>query len=340
MDVLVGKTVAGVASAPLVPSATRSTVSRRGFLRALGAGSATIGVLLTGCDLAGPRPAAGSAAPTAASFDVIRSTAPAAAAAPSNVIRLSSVVIPQESRLYGHLLPEFERRTGYRVEVTTAHDQDVYGPARAGKFDIVLSHYQHEGVSPFVQAGFGEWPRMVFSSPGAVIGPPSDPAGIRGATDVVEAFRRIGRAGTPFVVNDIDGLRYVGEVIWRAANVPRGGWYVDKGTKGPDAMRAAAQAGGYTLWGVVPFLRLQQQGKLPLEPLLTGDQLLKSVMVTIVVSAQKVDGINAQGARSLQQYLLEAETQAKIRTFRMAGIAEPVWWPAAHDNEKAIMGRP
>jgi len=314
-------------------------MDRRAFLRALGAGSATIGVLLTGCDLAGPRPAAGSAAPAAASSDVIRSATPAAAAAPSNVIRLSSVVIPQESRLYDHLLPEFERRTGYRVQVTTA--QDVYGPARAGKFDIVLSHYQHEGVSAFVQEGFGEWPRLVFSSPGAVIGPPSDPAGIRGVTDVVEAFRRIGRAGTPFVVNDIDGLRYVGEVIWRAANVSTSGdWYVDKGTKGPDAMRAAAQAGGYTMWGLVPFFRLQQQGKLPLEPLLTGDQLLKSVMVTIVVSAQKVDGINTTGARSLQQYLLEAETQAKIRTFRMAGIAEQVWWPAAHDNEKAIMGRP
>ena len=340
MDVLVGKTVAGVVNAPLVPSATRSTVSRRGFLRALGVGSATIGVLLTGCDLAGPRPAAGSAAPAAASSDVIRSATPAAAAAPSNVIRLSSVVIPQESRLYEHLLPEFERRTGYRVEITTAHDHDVYGPARAGKFDIVLSHYQHEGVSPFVQEGFGEWPRMVFSSPGAVIGPPSDPAGIRGATDVVEAFRRIDRAGAKFVVNDQDGLRYLAEVIRRAGNLSSGDWYVDKGTRGPEAMRAAAQAGGYTLWGLVPFLRLQQQSKLPLEPLMNQDQLLKSVMVTIVVSAQKVGGINAQGAMSLQQYLLEAETQAKIRTFRMAGIAEQVWWPAAHDNEKAIMGRP
>ncbi len=313
-------------------------MDRRAFLRRLGVGSATIGVLLTGCDLAGPRPAAGSAAPAAASSDVIRSATPAAAAAPSNVIRLSSVVIPQESGLYGHLLPEFERRTGYRVEVTTA--QDVYGPARAGKFDIVLSHYQHEGVSPFVQEGFGEWPRMVFSSPGAVIGPPGDPAGIRGATDVVEAFRRIDRAGAKFVVNDQDGLRYLAEVIRRAGNLSSGDWYVDKGTRGPEAMRAAAQAGGYTMWGLVPFLRLQQQSKVPLEPLLTGDQLLKSVMVTIVVSAQKVSGVNAQGAMSLQQYLLEAETQAKIRTFRMAGIAEQVWWPAAHDNEKAIMGRP
>ena len=316
---------------------TGSEVSRRAFLRRLGAGGATLGVLLAGCEVAAPQPP--SATPGAAARSTgIQTATPGAAAVSSKVIRLSSVVVPQESGLYDQLFPEFERRTGYKIEVTTA--QDVYGPARAGKFDMVLSHYQHEGVSTFVQEGFGEWPRVVFYSPGAVIGPPNDPAGVRGVTDVVEAFRRIDRAGAAFVVNDIDGLRYLGEVIRSAANLSTSlDRYVDKGTKGAEAMRAAAQAGGYTMWGVVPFLRLQQQGKLPLEPLMIQDQLLKSVMVTIVVSTQKLGGINTDGARSLQQYLLEAGTQAKIRTFRMAGIAEQAWWPAAQDNEQAIMPR-
>lgn len=306
-----------------------SGISRRAFLGRLGTGSAAIGVVLAGCEMAGPRPESTPAVPGAA----------IAAPASPNVVRLSSVVIPQESGLYAQLLPEFERRSGLKVEVTTA--QDVYGPARAGKFDMVLSHYQHEGVSPFMLDGLGEWPRLVLSSPIALVGPPTDPAGVRGLTDLVEAFRRIAGKGAPFVVNDQDGLRYVGEIARRAAPLPAGGsWYVDNGTKGPEAMRAAAQAGGYTLWGVVPFLRLQQQSKLPLETLVTQDQLLRSVMLTTVVNEQKVGGVNAKGARSLQQYLLEAETQAKIRTFRMAGIAEQVWWPAAQDNEKGAFARP
>ena len=315
---------------------TSAQVDRRTFLRRLGASSATMGVLLAGCSLPGSSTQTKAPVTAAAASSQTQTATPGVASA-SSIIRLSSVVIPQESGLYASLLPEFEKRTGYRVEVTTA--QDVYGPARAGKFDMVLSHYQHEGVSAFVQEGFGEWPRLVFSSPGALIGPPGDPAGIRGATDIVEAVRRINRAGVPFVVNDIDGLRYVANVVRGAANLSAGEWYVDKGTKGPDAMRAAAQAGGYTMWGVVPFLRLQQQSKLPIEALMTGDQLLKSVMATIVVSSQKVSGVNSAGAKSLQQYLLEAETQAKIRTFRMAGSAEQLWWPAAQDNEKAIMPR-
>lgn len=312
----------------------RAGVTRRTFLRGLGAGSAAVGALIAGCTVA-PRavgdPAASAGASGAASVG--------GAAADPKVIRLSSVVIPQESGLYAHLLPEFERRTGYKVEITTG--QDVYGPARSGKADIVLSHYQHEGVSAFAEEGFGEFPRMVFSSPVALIGPPADPAGVRGASDIVDAFARIERSGATFVVNDQDGLRYVADVARRAAELSPSDRYVDKGTRGPDAMRAAAQAGGYTMWGLVPFLRLkQQQRQMPLEPLFMGDQLLKSVMVTTVVSAQKVTGVNTDGARSLQQYLVEPATQAKIRTFRMSGVAEQVWWPAAHDNENALLTRP
>lgn len=310
-------------------------IGRRAFLGRLGVGGAAIGAVLAGCDIAAPAPQATSATSATTAPATV---APAVAAVSPNLVRLSSVVIPQESGLYAQLLPEFERRTGLKVEVTTA--QDVYGPARAGKFDLVLSHYQHEGVLPFMQDGLGEWPRLILSSPIALIGPAADPAGVRGLTDLVEAFRRIAKSGT-FVVNDQDGLRYVGEIARRAADLPAGGsWYVEKGTKGPEAMRAAAQAGGYTMWGVVPFLRLQQQSNLPLETLVTQDQLLRSVMVTIVVNEQKVGGVNTKGARSLQQYLIEAETQAKIRTFRMSGVAEQVWWPAAQDNDKAVFGKP
>lgn len=128
------------------------------------------------------------------------------------------------------------------------------------------------------------------------------------------------------------------EVVAGAANVSTtGSWYVDKGARGPMAMQAAVQAGGYALWGLVPFLRNQSQAKLPLEPLVTGDQILKSVMVTIVVSDKRVSSVNAKGATALQQYLLEPQTQAAVRTFRMSGYADPVWWPGAQDNEKAVL---
>lgn len=310
-------------------------LTRRGFLTRLGAGSVAIGVGLAGCEAA--RPAQASPAVSAAAATAAAQAPVAAGATQPKLIRLSSVVVPQQSGLLDALLPDFEKRAGYKVEITTA--QDVYGPAREGKFDAVLSHYQHEGVSAFVQDGFGDWPRPIFYSPGAIIGPPSDPAAVRGL-ELIEAFRRITRSAAPFIVNDIDGLKYVADVAARSAGASTSaGWYVDKQTKGPDAMKAAVQSGGYSMWGLIPFLRMQQQGRLPLEALVTRDQLLQSVMVIIPVKGQKLGGINTAGAQSLQQYLLEPETQAKIRTFRMTGAADPVWWPAAQDNEKAVFAR-
>jgi tungstate transport system substrate-binding protein len=303
-------------------------MDRRAFLKTLGASGAAIGALAA-CS-AVPSPAA-SSAPTAATGAGGTTAGPA----DPKVVRLSSVVIPQESGLYAQLLPDFEKRTGIRVEIATA--QDVYGPARSGSFDVVLSHYQHEGVLPFMQEGFGEFPRLVFSSPGALIGPPADPAGVRAASDVVDAFTRIARSGASFIVNDQDGLRYVAEVARGAAGLAPNERYVDKATKGPDALRAAVQSGGYTMWGLVPFLRMKRlQPQLALDALFTRDHLLKSAMVTIVVSGAKVPGVNTAGARALQQFLAEPATQAKIRTFRMEGSTEMVWWPAAHDNDSAF----
>lgn len=307
--------------------ASRRAMGRRTLLRGL-AGTAALGALAA---CTAPSAARGTAAPNATG--AIRSAAPAAASARPDVVRLSTVVVPNDSGLYKELLPDFERRSGMKVELAGA--QDVYGPARAGKADMVLSHYQHEGLSPFMEEGYGEWPRLVFSSPGAIIGPPSDPAKIRGLTDAVEAFARIAKSGATFIVNDTDGLKYIVEVAVRAGGISTSGWLVDKAVNKGQAMQAAAQAGGYTVWGLLPFLRSQQQDRLALEPLLMHDHLLKSVMVTTVVNEKRVGGVNAKGARALQQYFLEAGTQAKVRAFRMSGVAEQVWWPAAHDNEKA-----
>jgi tungstate transport system substrate-binding protein len=308
-------------------------MDRRAFLKALGAGSAAIGALAACSAAPTPKPSLSAAAAASAAAAIATGST-----AQPGVVRLSSVVIPNDSGLYAQLLPDFERRSGYKVEIATG--QDVYGPARSGKADIVLSHYQHDGVAPFMTDGLGEWPRLVFSSPGALIGPSSDPARIRGLTDAVEAFQRIAKSGGSFVVNDQDGLRYVSQVIAGAGDVElAGSWYLDKGARGPMAMQAAAQAGGYTIWGLVPFLRSQQQQKLALEPLVMNDQILKSVMLTIVVSDKRIGGVNAKGARALQQYLVEPATQARIRTFRMNGVAEQVWWPAAQDNDAAAASR-
>jgi tungstate transport system substrate-binding protein len=250
---------------------------------------------------------------------------------PTSLVRLSSVVTPQDGGLYDDLLPDFERQTGYQVELTTG--EDVYGPARNGQADVVLSHYGHEDAQAFVQEGFGQWPQTVFFNQHALLGPPSDPARVQDLTDLVEAFRRIAQTRSPFIVNDIEGIKYLTEILWKAAGSPeKEGWYSDQGVRGQAAIAKAAQQGGYVLWGLTPFLRTQRQNRVELQPLVLNDPLLQRIMVTVAVNPDTVSGVNVTGAEAFQQYLLDPATQARIRAFRLPGIDQQIWWPAGRNN--------
>ena len=249
----------------------------------------------------------------------------------TGTVRLASVVTPKEGGLYDDLLPDFEKQTGYRVELTTG--EDVYGPARAGQADIVISHYGHQEVKAFVSDGFGLWPRTVFFNQLALLGPPDDPARIRGVGDLLEAYRRIALSRTPYIVNDIEGLKSLGQILWNATGRPdRSGWYFDDGLREQDAVAAAVRRGGYMLWGLTPFLTSQQTSKVNLEPVFLNDSLLQRIMVSIVVKPEKAPGVNVQGATALQNYLLSPATQARIHNFRLPGIDGQIWWPAGRNN--------
>ncbi len=303
----------------LAATLTAGAVSRRRFLQLLGgaAGAAAVSATLAACSQ-------GTGSETGASSATGTTTS-------TSLVRLSSVVTPQDGGLYGDLLPDFERQTGYQVELTTG--QDVYGPARDGQADVVLSHYGHKDAQAFVQDGFGQWPQTVFSNQLALLGPPSDPAQVQDLTDLVEAFRRIAQTQAPFIVNNSEGGKYLTEILWNAAGSPeKEGWYSDQGLEGQDAIAEAAQQGGYVLWGLTPFLRTQQQDEIELQPLVLNDPLLPRIMVTVAVNPDKVAGVNVEGVTAFQQYLLAPTTQARIRAFRLPGIDQQIWWPAGRNN--------
>jgi tungstate transport system substrate-binding protein len=270
--------------------------------------------------------------------------APASAAEPAKpqaVIRVAAVITPESSGLLRQLLADFEKQTGHKAVVDSR--QDVFGLARDGNADLVLAHYGHGGTEEFCVKGFGGWPHPVFSNQAALIGPSSDPAEIAGARDAVEAFRRIAKAKAPFVVNNSATEKYLADVLWQAADKPdRGDWYWDTGLRNQaetkDAIQAAVKEKGYTLWGLVPFLKyLEEHPECDMKALATDDPLFQRLMVSVVVQAEKIDGVNTEGAKALERFLIAPETQARIRAFRVPGFAGQVWWPAGRNNSGAFL---
>ena len=257
---------------------------------------------------------------------------PIRATAQPSLIRVSVVPTTVQSGLLQELLPDFEKRSGYTVQIR-ASAMDLFEIARRGEADIVISHYGFEEVEAFVLAGFGLWPRAVFANQSALIGPPDDPALIRGLSSATDAFEHIARTESLFVTNNLASLNALVEVLWEGAGRPsRGKWYLDLGLEGSDAVDAASALGAYTVWGADPFIQYRRGRSLNLEMLCIKDPILQRMMVSVVVNPDAVPGVNVEGARALQGYLLAAPAQARVQHFRYPDFDSALWWSSGLQN--------
>jgi tungstate transport system substrate-binding protein len=250
------------------------------------------------------------------------------------VVRLAVVNTPYQSGLLASLLPQFEKTSGYRVEVYSG--SDVYEQAESGKVDLLISHYGKAPVEQFVTSGKGAWPRPVFSNQAVLVGPKDDPAKIRGMTDPIAAMKKIIASGSRFLATSNAGERYLSELLIAGAGNPqRGAWYIATDKSKGRAMTFAEEKGAYTIWGSFPFERFRRKHATGLEVMVWDTPIFHRVMATIVVNPEKFPGANAQGARALEAYLLTPAAQAAIAGFREEGLDRQTWWPAGRNNNPA-----
>lgn len=246
-------------------------------------------------------------------------------------LRLAIVNTPKFSGLIDDLVTDYKAFGGGDVSVYGG--SDVFAKAREGEADLVISHYGKEDVERFVLDGYGSWPRTVFSNQLAIIGPKSDPAGIRGLASGAEAIKKIAAAKAPFAVNALPGITYLTDVLWlQAGSSEKGDWVLDPGVAKGQAMKFAEEKGAYTMWGAIPFLRFKEKHASTMELLVTGDPLFQRIMAAIVVQPAKVPGAQVERAVKFLDYLLSSRAQARIASYRSAGVEQQLWWPAARHN--------
>jgi tungstate transport system substrate-binding protein len=243
-------------------------------------------------------------------------------------ITVASTTSTEQSGLFRHILPIFEKGSGIQVRVVALGTGQALDLARRGDADVVLVHAR-AAEEEFVAAGHGVKRIPVMYNDFVLIGPKADPAGVAGLRDVTEAFRRVnGRA--PFVSRgDRSGTHMAELALWKAAGVDlarvKGAWYRETGQGMGPALNTASSMNAYILADRATWLAFRNRGELTI--LVEGDKRLFNQYGVILVNPRRHAAVKRAEGQAFIDWLTSPEGQAAIASFRIGG--EQLFFPNA-----------
>ncbi len=257
-------------------------------------------------------------------------------ATPENAtIRLATTTSVNDSGLLNYLLPHFEKKTGYTVEVASAGTGVAIGYAQSGDADLILVHSKDQEQA-FIDAGYASTDRLSFMYNYFVIcGPADDQAGVAKAENAAEAFEAIAAADKTFVSRGDNSGTYTKEVkIWGAAGITPGesdSWYVSVGSGMGDTLNKANELKGYVLTDKATYL--SNKDSFPNITILkaeSDDMKNTYSVIGVNASAKAFAGsdvkINTEGANALINWLLSDEAAGLIAAYGIDTYGEQLFF--------------
>ena len=240
---------------------------------------------------------------------------------------LSTTTSTQDSGLLDVLIPDFEKKTGYKVKTSAVGTGAALAIGARGDADVVLVHAASlEKV--FMDAGNGERRIFVMHNDFIIVGPPSDPAKIKGKGSL-DALKAIAAAQATFISRgDNSGTDVLEKALWKqAAITPAKPWYVESGTGMGQTLQVASEKTGYVITDRGTYL--SQKSHLTLDILSEGDPPLLNYYHVITVNPKKFPKINSAGANAFANYLVSPDTQKIIGGFGVDKFGAPLFFPDA-----------
>jgi tungstate transport system substrate-binding protein len=247
---------------------------------------------------------------------------------PGGSMILATTTSTQDSGLLDLLVPLFQAQTGVNVKVIAVGSGAALEMARKGDADAVLTHAP-QAEAPLVAAGDLVEGQLVMHNDFVLVGPPGDPAGVRGATTAEEAMRRIAGAGGFISRGDNSGTHAKELALWKAAGIdPAGVPRREETGQGMGAtLNIADQRRAYTLTDRATYLALRD--RLALEVVFEGAPSLLNVYHVYLVNPAKHAGVKEAQARAWIAFLVAPETQRLIGEFGREQYGEPLFVPDA-----------
>ncbi len=248
----------------------------------------------------------------------------------SRFILLSSTIGPIDSGVVDVLENQFEKETGIRVRHVGAGTGAALDIARKGNVDLVLVHAKSL-EEKFINEGFGTERIDLMYNDFIIVGPPNDPAGIKGMKQATEALKTISQKGIPFISRGDNSGTHVAEMeLWQKAGIkPSVPWYeiYEKGSAGNvPTLRYTDQKGAYTVIDRATFLTIKD--KIKLVVLVEKDEVLLNFISLIPVNPKKVSRVNYDDAITFVKWLTSpGKGQKIIRDFGKDRYGSPLFFP-------------
>jgi tungstate transport system substrate-binding protein len=251
----------------------------------------------------------------------------------SRTLILSTTTSTQDSGLLDVLVPMFERKTGYTVKTISVGTGQALALAARGEADVTLAHAPAL-ERKYVDEGKMHDRRLVMYNDFLIIGPESDPAGIKDEKSAAAAMKKIADKGARFVSRgDRSGTHILEQGLWKQANVtPRTPWYIESGQGMGATLGIADDRQAYTLTDRATYLAFAK--RVMLKTMVEGDRPLLNIYSVMQVDPANGPRVNVAGGKAFADFVLTSETQAVIKMFGVEKYGQPLFVPIAGKTDE------
>jgi tungstate transport system substrate-binding protein len=236
-------------------------------------------------------------------------------------IVVASTTSTQDSGLFGYLLAIFKRKTGIDVKVVAQGTGQALDTARRGDADVVFVHAK-SAEEKFLAEGFGVKRYPVMYNDFVLIGPKTDPAGVKGGEDIVAALKAIKDKAAPFISRgDRSGTHIAELALWKAAGIDighdKGPWYKAIGQGMGAALNTAQASNAYVLADRGTWLAFKNRGDLVIA--VEGDKRLFNQYGVMLVNPARHPSVKKELGQQFVDWLVSSEGQRAIAGYKING---------------------